>query len=94
MMMKPYVFRNGVIEFRPEPPDDALPITHMRSRRLFKVVDVLARHGRPEFGQSRSLMLLPGVPEARNNAEAERAVVRFKREVERRLKPHTKRRPV
>jgi len=83
--MKPFVFRNGVIVFRRRMPPGALPITHLRSRRLRQIVDVLARHGRPEFGQSRKLMLLPGVPEARTESEALDAVLRFKREVEIRL---------
>lgn len=83
--MKPFVYRNGVIVFRRRMPPGTLPITHMRSRRLRQVVDVLARHGRPEFGQSRKLMLLPGVPEARTEREALNALLSFKREVEIRL---------
>jgi len=89
--VKPFVYRNGVIVFRRRMPPGTLPITHMQSRRLRKVVDVLARHGRPEFGQSRKLMLVPGVPEAPNGNAAVRAMLRFKREVELRLKPRARR---
>jgi hypothetical protein len=95
MSLKPFVYRSGVIVFRKLMPPGTLPVTHKQHPRLRSVVDVLARHGRPEFGQSRRLMLVPGIPEARNEAAALRALCRFKREVERRLRPHSsKRRPV
>jgi hypothetical protein len=90
--MKPFVYRSGVIVFRRRMPPGTLPITHIRSRRLRKVVDVLARHGRPEFGQSRKLMLVPGIPEAASEKAALGALFRFKREVELRLKTRRQRR--
>lgn len=90
-MLLPYVYRSGVIVFRNHMPDRSLPITRMQHPKLRATVDVLARHGRPEFGQSRKLMIMPGVPEARTDQEAYRALIRFKREVERRLQPHNKR---
>lgn len=89
--MRAFVYRNGVIVFRRRQPPDTLPVTRMRSKRLRKVVDVLARHGRPEFGQSRKLMLVPGIPEAPNGNAAVDALLRFQREVEIRLRPRTRR---
>ena len=85
------VYRSGKIVIARRLLPGTLPITKSRSRRLRRVVDVLARHGRPEFGQSRRLMLLPGVPEAPTDDAALEAVVRFKAEVEKRLSRQPKR---
>jgi hypothetical protein len=91
-MLKPFVYRNGVIVFHKHMPPGTLPITHKEHPHLRSIVDVLARHGRPEFVQSRRLMLVPGIPEAPNDKAAVAALLRFKFEVERRMLPHTKRR--
>ena len=79
------VYRSGVIRIARRLLKNTLPIARSSSRRFRNIVDVLARHGRPEFGQSRKLMLCPGLPEARTNAAALEAVVLFKAEVEKRL---------
>jgi hypothetical protein len=76
-MLRPYVYRSGVVVFRKRQPADTLPVACPNVPGRLATVNVLCRHGRPEFGQSRKLMLMPGVPEAATERQALRALARF-----------------
>lgn len=76
-MLNPYVYRSGIVVFKKHQPADTLPVACPSVPGRLAAVDVLCRHGRPEFGQSRKLMLMPGVPEAKTEHQALAALERF-----------------
>ncbi|AUM07872.1 host nuclease inhibitor protein [Escherichia coli] len=71
----------GLIEFGYVLPEGALPIVAGKPATVRHVIDVMARHGRDE----REQLLVPGIPEAGTQEEAFNAMVRFCREVRRRV---------
>ena len=90
-MLRPYVYRGGVVVFRKHQPEDTLPVACPNVPGRLAAVDVLCRHGRPEFGQSRKLMLIPGIPEARTERQALAALESFEKFLARSLERREKR---
>jgi hypothetical protein len=68
-----YCFAGGVVEFGPELPDGALPIAHGPEAILRAWMDVKCRHAHD--GET---LLVPGIPEARNQIQAVDALTAFK----------------
>lgn len=79
--MKAYCWRTGKIEIGKACPEGALLIASDTRRKLDRTLGVLARHG-----YQKGLLLVPGVPEAVNSADALEAVLRFSRWVRRDLR--------
>lgn len=90
--LKPFVYRSGAIVFRKRMPPGSLPVTRMKHSKLCSIVKALARRGYPKSDGSKGLLLVPGIPEAKDSDAALDALCRFKSEVERRLRPHTSKR--
>lgn len=68
-----YAWASGLIEFGTKLPDGALPIaSSCNEKALTETVEVLARHGYKD-GE----LLVPGIPEAKNQNQARIALTRF-----------------
>ena len=70
--MKAYVWANGVIEFGVDVPDGSLPIHDDVTDRVRQRIEVCARHG-----YERGVLLVPGMPEAKDRRDALRALVEW-----------------
>jgi predicted ATPase len=73
-MKKIYAFcyRNGIIKFGPRMPKGALPLFHGGNRPVRELTSAVARHG-----YKRGVLLVPGIPEAKNDDEALKACEAF-----------------
>lgn len=76
-----WAWSSGLIEFGYVLPEGALPIVAGKPATVRHVIEVMARHGRDEQEQ----LLVPGIPEAVTEVEAFNAMIRFCREVRRRV---------
>lgn len=70
--MRAYCYASGQIEFGRRVPDGALPIARGPSKKLRAFVEVRARHAYDGV-----TLLVPGVPEARNEWVALKALQRW-----------------
>jgi len=78
-----YAEMSGWIGFGGKVPESALTIAyHQDTARLRRVVEVVARHAKPEKG-----LLVPGMPEAEDADQALDAFLEFRRMVHQRLRP-------
>ena len=82
-----FCYRNGVIHFGSRVPDGALSIASSANGKLLREkVKVAARWSYPtKRGGKDSKPLVPGVPEAPDDVAACDAVIRFSKEVRKRL---------
>lgn len=85
--MKAYCYRTGHIIFTSgKVPDGALHIGTAPARVLREKVGMLARHSYPtKRGGKDSVLLVPGIPEAKNETEAFAAFEQFSKNVADRL---------
>ena len=67
-----YAWASGLIEFGQTLPNGALPIITGEENRIRDLIDINARHSR-----SGNELLVPGVPEASNQHEGCKALMRF-----------------
>lgn len=67
-----YAWASGLIEFGKTLPDGALPVLVGNERMVKEAVDIQARHSR-----TTDELFVPGVPEAADQDEAMKALVRF-----------------
>lgn len=67
-LIEAYCYRNGVIKFGPSLPKGALPLFRGASRPVRELTSAVARHG-----YKRGVLLVPGIPEAKNEKEALKA---------------------
>ncbi|MDR3087364.1 MAG: host nuclease inhibitor protein [Azoarcus sp.] len=82
--MYAYAWRSGQIEFGAYVPRGALKIAAARNNKLIETIEVAARHGK---GASHGQLLVPGIPEAGDNADkAKAALIAFRDQVNKRLK--------
>lgn len=79
------VGRDGVIVFEPhaDPSLGRLPVGHATNRDAKRFRDVVSVNARR--GYDGVTLLVPGIPEARNNGEALNALLRFRRLIEMRM---------
>ena len=85
--MKAYCYRSGQINFtRGKCPDGTLIIADGPAKLLREKVEVLARHSYPlKPGATDSVLLVPGIPEAKDGVEAFDAFKRFSKGVKSRM---------
>lgn len=84
--MRAYCWASGLIEFGRKLPDGALPIASGPSKVLREFVDTRARHGyrthlvngRPTKIPGTETLLVPGIPEAPDQAAAGDALFAFR----------------
>ena len=72
-----YVWASGLIEFGDVVPDGALPVISGEPKTVKNAIEVLARHSRTRPVQ----LLVPGIPEAPDQRAAQKALIRFCRDV-------------
>jgi len=70
--MKAYAWGNGVIEFGEDVPDGALPVHEDVTDQVREHIEVCARHG-----YQPGVLLVPGVPEAKDQHDALDALKSF-----------------
>jgi hypothetical protein len=71
-LYRAYCWRGGIIEFGPRIPDGALPLDRGTERSVRRRVEPLARHA-----YQKSVLLVPGIPEAETDVAALEAYERF-----------------
>jgi hypothetical protein len=81
-VIRAYVWRNGVIEFGPKLPDHVLPICKGPARVVRPLVRVLSRQA-----YDGKTMLMPGIPEAKNDWQAANALLAFRNAIKQRNRP-------
>lgn len=87
------VWRSGLVEiYDGAIPDGAICVGVGSRRKLFDIVDVLARHSKPTAKDDpatyQSYWLCPGVPEAANSNDALNAIIAFQYQISERLAGH------
>lgn len=82
--MRAYCFADGRIHFGTSLPKGALPIARGRGRKMRAAVEAIARRG-----YEPDVLLVPGVPEAANQALALQALEHFISELAKRIDPAT-----
>lgn len=76
-----------VFETHPDPTLGRLPVASVPlkdAKKLKDIISVNARHGRTDF-----LLYVPGVPEAKNQREGMKHLMRFRKLIEMRLNGET-----
>lgn len=66
-----FCWASGLIQFGRKLPDGAIEVARGESKALRDAIDVRARHGK---GKSAGMLLVPGVPEAKDQVEAGNAL--------------------
>lgn len=72
-----YTYTDGMIRFAAKCPRGALPIAHGDKTQLRAAIEPIARHG-----HARGVLLVPGMPEAKNASRALNALVVFRNRVQ------------